>query len=165
LAGLIFIGIGGVWNGHTQPSLPSEIYAVTSRGVTAHFGGEKPVEGFPLEFGVSVLWFTFEGGDTPYVFKPEGELFFSDWRFDLFSPDGAHVLLLQDHYGPYHIVATHRLKHYLLGRAKPNYVVTQMTKPGDPALVHSEGHWVSEKEIQFSVTCCGIQEIVPYRLP
>ena len=164
-AWLALFGNGSVWGGQTQPSFPSEIYAVTSRGVTAHFGGEKPPSGVSLEFGVSVLWFTFEGEDTPYVFMPEGELFFSDWRFDLFSPDGAHVLLLQDHYGPYHIVATHRLKDYLLGHAKPDYVVTQMTKPGDPALVHSEGHWVSEKEIRFSVACCGTQEIVTYRLP
>ena len=38
-------------------SLPSEIHTITSRGITAHFGGEKPVSDLhvPLEYGVSVL--------------------------------------------------------------------------------------------------------------
>ena len=165
LVWLVLFWNGSVWGGQIQSSLPSEIYTVASRGVTAHFGGEKPSSGAPLAFGVSALWFTFEGEDTPYVFKPEGELFFSDRRFDLFSPDGAHVLFLQDHYGPYHVVATHRLKDYLLGRAKPDHIVTKETKPGEPAMVHSEGHWISEKEIRFYIACCGTQEIVTYRLP
>jgi hypothetical protein len=100
-------------------TLPPEIHAVTAHGITAHFGGEKtPVAvDAPLEYGVEALWFTFEGDWRSYVFKPKGKLFFTDWNFDLFSPDGAHVLLLQDHYGPYHVVATDRLKDYLIGRA------------------------------------------------
>lgn len=147
------------------PAVSPEIHTVTSRGITAHFGGERPPSDIPLEFGVSVLWFTFPGDRAVYVFKPEGELFFSDWRFDIFSPDGAHVLLLQDRFGPYHVVATDRLKDYLTGRAKPDHVVTKPTTPDEPALVHSEGHWVSAKEIRFSVTCCGTSESITYRLP
>jgi len=146
--------------------LPPEIHAVTVHGITAHFGGEKPsvAVGSPLEFGVRALWFTFDGDSKSYVFKPKGELFFSDWSFDLFSPDGAHVLLLQDHYGPYHVIATGRLKDYLMGRAKPNYVVTKPGRPTDPAKVHRDGHWISAREIQFTVACCGGRETITYRL-
>ena len=32
-----------------------------------------------------------------------GTVYFSDWEFDVISPDGRHVLLMQSHYGPYHI--------------------------------------------------------------
>jgi hypothetical protein len=148
------------------PAFPPEIHAVTVHGITAHFGGEKtPVAVYgPLEYGVEALWFTFEGDWRSYVFKPKGELFFTDWSFDLFSPDGAHVLLLQDHYGPYHVVATDRLKHYLTGRAKPNYVVTKRGGRIDPAMVHSGAHWISAREIQFRVACCGSSETLIYRL-
>jgi hypothetical protein len=100
-----------------EATLPAEFHAVTSRGITVHFGGEKPPGDTPLEFGVSALWFTFVDDQTPYVFKPTGELYFSDWRFDLFSPDGAYILLLQSHHGPYHVVATSKLRDYLTGRA------------------------------------------------
>jgi len=167
---LAFIGLPKVVA--QQPSsvagltLPPEIHAVTVHGITAHFGGEKtPVEvDAPLEYGVEALWFTFGGDRRSYVFKPKGELFFSDWSFDLFSPDGAHVLLLQDHYGPYHVVAADRLKDYLIGRAKPDYVVTKRGRRTDPAMVHSGGHWISAGEIQLIVACCGSSETLTYRL-
>ncbi len=87
---LALFGDGDILEGQTQSTLPPAIHTVASRGVTAHFGGENPPNDISLKLGVSVLWFTFEGEGIPYVFKPEGELFFSDWRFDLFSPDGAH---------------------------------------------------------------------------
>lgn len=70
--------------GAAAPSLPPEIHRATSREITAHFGGQKPPGGASLEFGVSALWFTFRGDTGVYPFKPMGELFFSDWRFDLF---------------------------------------------------------------------------------
>lgn len=147
-------------------TLPPEIHAVTVHGITAHFGGAKPPVAVdaPLEYQVQALWFTFDGDTRSYEFKPKGELFFSDWSFDLFSPDGTHVLLLQDHYGPYHIVATDRLRDYLMGRAKPNYVVTKRGRPTDPAKVHRDGHWTSASEIQFTVACCGGRETLTYRL-
>jgi hypothetical protein len=143
-----------------------EIHAVTIHGLTAHFGGRKsPVEvDAPLEYNVEALWFTFEGDWRSYVFKPTGELFFTDWSFDLFSPDGAHVLLPQSHYGPYHVVATDRLKNYLIGCVKPNYVVTKRGRRIDPATVHSDGHWISAREIQFTVACCESSETLTYRL-
>ncbi len=146
---------------------PELLHATASGGITAHFGGEKPPSDLdvPLEFGVTALWFTFPGDQSAYVFKPSGTLYFSDWRFDIFSPDGAHVLLLQDRFGPYHVVKTDRLKDYLLGTARPDHVVTGARRPDDPARVHSEGRWVSPKEIRFTAACCGTREMVTYRLP
>ena len=160
---LIFLAWGQSRKTHT---LPPEIRAVTALGITAHFGGGKPpgeVDA-PLEYAVEALWFTFEGEQRLYVFKPKGELFFTDWSFDLFSPDGAHVLLPQSHYGPYHVVASNRLKNYLIARAKPDYIVTKRGGRSDPAMVHSGGHWISAREIQFTVACCGSSETLTYPL-
>ena len=140
-------------------SLPPEIHRVTSRGITAHFGGEKPLSDLyvPLEYGVSVLWFTFAGDETLYVFKPTGDLDFSDWTFDIFSPNGAYVLLQQDHHGPYHVVATDRLKDYLQGNAKPNKIFSARDyspHAGHPAKVHKFVRWTSDRAFEFSASCC-----------
>ena len=145
---------------------PEFLLATASGGITAHFGGEKPPSDMdvPLEFGVTALWFTFPGDESAYVFKPAGDLYFSDWRFDIFAPDGAHVLLLQDRFGPYHVVKTDSLKNYLLGAARPDHVVTGARKPGEPARVHSEGRWVSPREIRFTAACCGTSETIAYQL-
>ncbi len=71
-----------------------------SEGIIAHFGGEKLPPEFPPRFGVSVLWFTFEGDNAVYRFNPEGAVNFWEWRLDIFAPDGGHVLLFQGRYGP-----------------------------------------------------------------
>lgn len=148
---------------------PHEIHTATAHGVTAHFGGQEPTNDLPLRLDVEALWFTFENDPENYGFPSsgqDGELYFSDWRLDIFSPDGAHVLLLQDHYGPYHVVATDKLKEYLTGRAKADYVVTnESRKPDEPAQVHHDGHWISSSEIQFKVSCCGSTETLSYTLP
>ncbi len=144
-----------------KPARPAAIKTVTSGDITAHFGGRKPDSG-PLRFGVESLWFTFAGDGRAYPFKPRGELFFSDWRFDIFSPDGKRVLLLQDHHGPYHVMGTARLKDYLTGRAGPDDVVGRIPKPGEAAAVHSDGRWASEKEIRYVVACCGGRQEVTY---
>jgi hypothetical protein len=141
---------------------------VTANGVTAHFGGEVPPNNLPLRFGVAALWFTFEGDPKNYGFPAsgeDGELYFSDWSLDIFSPDGAHVLLLQDHYGPYHVIATNTLKGYLTGERKPDYVVTKVIGRDEPARVHAGGHWISSSEVQFTASCCGTSETITYRLP
>lgn len=146
-------------------SLPLEIHTVTSRGITAHFGGEKPPSDSPLEFGVSALWFTFPGDKTVYEFKPVGELFFSDWTFDIFSRNDVYVLLLQDHYGPYHIVATDQLKDYLLGCAKSAKVVSAQDYPPhamDPPKVHKFVRWTSDRAFEFSGSCCGWERLYFY---
>ena len=148
---------------------PHEIHTVSAHGVTAHFGGQEPSNNLPLRLGVEALWFTFENDPENYGFPSsgqDGELYFSDWTLDIFSPDGAYVLLLQDHYGPYHVVATDKLREYLTGPAKADYVVTnQSRKPDEPAQVHHDGHWISSREIQFKVSCCGSTETLSYTLP
>lgn len=145
-------------SGPSAPPLPPEIHAVTVRGITAHFGGEKPPGDFQLEFGVSALWFTFAGDETVYVFSPGGDVDFGDWRFDLFSASGAYVLLQQDHYGPYHVVAIERLKEYLRSPANPDKVVSGHDHPSfrnSPAQVHRLIRWTSDGSFEFSGFCCG----------
>lgn len=119
--------------------------------VEAHFDGEAPPADMkaPLRFGTSRLWFSFAGDKTAHEFKPSGNLEFSDWFFDVFSPDGKWVLLPQDHYGPYHVVAVSHLKAYLDGKAKPDKVLQD--KSGGPmqALVHFDAHWVGNDEVEY----------------
>ena len=127
---------------------------ITVRSVTAEFVGAKDPSG-PATYGVRELWFTFEGEDRRYRFSPEGTLHFSDWSFDIFSPTGAFVLLLQDRYGPFHVVHVSHLKDYLLGTRRPDQIVGRR---GTPVSVHSDARWVSPTEFSYSTTCCGETE-------
>lgn len=124
---------------------------ITARAVTAEFVGARDPSG-PATYGVKELWFTFEGDDRRYRFAPEGTLYFSDWSFDIFSPTGAFVLLLQDRYGPYHVVHVSHLKEYLLGNRRPDQIVGDR---GTPASVHRDARWLSPTEFSYSTTCCG----------
>lgn len=148
----------------TGPSFAGEeIKAVTAGGVTAHFLGEK-VQGVELSFGVERLQFTFQGDRKTYDFKPQGTLHFSDWRFDIFAPDSRHVLLLQDRFGPYHVVGLARLKTCLLGKAKPDHVFGN-PKTENPGSVKEDGRWVSAGVIEYVAACCGTREKRQYELP
>lgn len=155
---------GGPEVASPPPKLPPEIKTVTSGPITAHFGAEKPDDG-SSNIWVKALWFTFAHDDGIYPFKPTGTLFFSDWRFDIFSPDGVHVALLQDRFGPYHLVPTARLKAYLRGRGKPAAIVGQKRKTGEPAAVHQDGRWLSNQEFQYTLTCCGTRKVKTHRVP
>lgn len=121
--------------------------------VEAHFDGAPPPADLkaPLQFGTSRLWFTFAGDKTAREFKPREPLEFSDWFFDIFSPDGAWVLLPQGHYGPYHVVAIADLKEYLQGKKPPTKVLQEPTGGTQQALVHLGAHWVSADEIEYQV--------------
>ena len=127
----------------------------TSDGrVVAHFMGTLPtVDGespaLPLESGVESLSFTFAGDPRRYLFQPAGKLHFSDWRFDIFSPDGNHVLLLQDRFGPYHVVATRHLRDYLVGKAGPDEEVAYRPSPQGFVPVHEQARWISATEFEF----------------
>ena len=154
---------GGPETTMPRPALPPQIKTVTRGAVTAHFGGERPDNG-PLRFGVKTLWFTFANDDGVYLFHPRGTLHFSDWRFDIFSPDGRFVLLLQDRFGPYHLVPVAVLKDYLRGRTKPAEIVGQRRKPGDVAAVHAEARWVGEDTIRYVLSCCGTHENRTHRI-
>ena len=120
---------------------------MTARGVTAHFGGQVPPNNLPLRSGVEALWFTFEGDPENYGYPASGEdgdLYFSDWSLDIFSPDGAYVL--RGHHGPYHVIATNKLKDYLTGKSKPDNVLTKAIGPNEPARVNHDAHWISLRE-------------------
>ncbi len=84
-------------------------------------------------------------------FRPLGELYFSDWSFEVFSPDGKWALLLQDRFGPYHVVSTQNLRDYLEGTVPPDKVEQAFVPSGLAALVHSNGRWVSDTEFEYQV--------------
>ena len=83
--------------------------------------GSPPPEGTPRTFGVEQLVFEHAAGQLP--FRPTGTLQFSDWSFDVVSPDGTWVVLLQDRHGPYHAVQTDHLAAYLRGEREPDRVI------------------------------------------
>jgi hypothetical protein len=126
-----------------------EIQTVRCGNVTAHFTGVAPTGQTPPELGVEALWFDLGDGNR-HPFRPGGTLHFSDWSFEVFSPDCGHVLLLQDRYGPYHAVRTATLEGYLAGRLPPAEVFELRA---DHAVVHCGAHWVSEKAVELRA--CG----------
>lgn len=119
--------------------------------VLARFSGER---GPSVKWGINKLSFYFKDDFGPYVFKPEGELSPGDWSLDIFSPDGKRVLLLQDRFGPYHVVHVDRLQDYLKGKAKPDSVIGATPK-GGTASVKSNARWVDDKTVVFTASCCG----------
>ncbi|MEW5741856.1 MAG: hypothetical protein AB1938_23275 [Myxococcota bacterium] len=132
-------------------------HAVACGPVTAVFAGnaealkDLALDGPPPKsYGVESLAFRFADGSQK-GFAPQGQLFFSDWRFDVFSSDCEWVALLTDHYGPYHLVRTSDLQGYLAGRVKP--VVVQAKGP--EASVHSDGAWRGDGAFEFFASCCG----------
>lgn len=139
--------------GSGQEGQALKIVSTPDGRVSAHFMGTRPaVDGEsppPLEYGVESLAFTFAGDPRRYPFRPTGQLHFSDWRFDIFSPGGNHVLLLQDRFGPYHVVATQRLRDYLLGKAGPDQEVAYRPSPQGFVPVHEQARWLSATEFEF----------------
>jgi hypothetical protein len=143
-----------LWPG--EVTLEGAYHAVQCGAVTAVWSGSA--EGLkdlpqpaPKHFGVESLAFRFAEG-TSKGFKPVGQLFFSDWRFDVFSPDCRFIALLVDRYGPYHLVKTESLRGYLEGRVKPVHV--QALGPTE-ALVHGDGLWTAPDAFEFTASCCG----------
>jgi hypothetical protein len=67
--------------------------------------------------------------------------------------------------GPYHVTATNKRKGYLTGEKKPDYVARKAIGQNEPARVHLDGHWISPREVQFTVSCCGTNETITYTLP
>ncbi len=136
--------------------LEGTYHAVQCGPVTAVWSGSDEglkglVQPAPKVFGVESLAFRFADGFRR-GFAPTGQLFFSDWRFEVFSPDCAYVALLADHYGPYHVVKVAELRGYLEGRVKPVHV--QALGP-EEALVHGDAAWGPGPSLEFSASCCG----------
>lgn len=130
--------------------------------VSAYFYGEE-VDLAPREFGVRRLAFRFDGDNREYAFTPAGDLFETDWRFDIFSPN--HVLLLQDRFGPYHVVRLTDLKAYLTGDVEPNYVVGDRPEDASAAAVLSEAVWTSPTSFDYVESCCGERRARRWSMP
>jgi hypothetical protein len=131
-------------------------HAIACGPVTALWAGKADAlkdlpQPAPKSFGVESLSFKFADG-TSKGFAPTGQIFFNDWRFEIFSPDCSTVALQTDHYGPYHLVKTADLRGYLEGKNKP--VVVQAPTEKD-AMVLSDGRWLSPESFEFTASCCG----------
>jgi hypothetical protein len=108
------------------------------------------------------LWFEFREPGAPrgrwVRYHSKGDLFFSDWTFDVFSEDDAVVVLQQDHYGPFHIVWTRNLESYLRGRSRPAQVVPGPLAKGEIGAVHKFLGWRSKRTFEFRRSCCASQQ-------
>jgi len=119
---------------------------------------------FPLPLATESLSFLLPNTDEALRFQPAGTLYPSDWTFDLLSPDGNHLLLLQDHYGPYHIISFAHLAQYLDGHGQPDYLVDWQFPESNADAVLSQGRWLTNNMIAFAAECCGTAAALVYRL-
>jgi hypothetical protein len=129
-------------------------HAVQCGAVTAVFtGSAEDLEALALDgkpapksYGVRGLAFVLgDGREVP--FTPRGELTFSDWSFDVFSPDCERVVLLEDRYGPYVVRPTASLGAAGKGR--------EHKAPGETASVHGQWRWTGATSFEFVASCCG----------
>jgi hypothetical protein len=128
------------------------LHAVQCQNVVAEFLGKAPTEAGALKsYGVTSLRFRI--GDKPVEFQPVSSLQFSDWTFDIFSPDCTRVALVQDHYGPYHVVKLEGLSGYLEG-GSPEAMVEKRSESGEQ-MVHADFTWLSNDRFEFTAACCG----------
>ena len=97
------------------------------------------------------------------VFQPQGQLYFSDWSFNIFSPDFGFVALLQDPFGPYHIIPIENLRDYLTGK-NPTFEIVDGRAPGGAAAIHGEINWLSVDRVEFSASCCGGGYMVTHKI-
>ena len=130
------------------PDVPVNLYRLSLEGVSAVFLGERVPTGIEARMGIRGIRFEFDSGEVvPFV--PRGEVYFSDWSFEIASPDGQWLLLPQDRYGPYHVIGVSRLAEYLAG-GDPDHTLQQV--PDDPsygAWIHEGGTWVSDSEVEY----------------
>jgi hypothetical protein len=132
------------------------LHAVQCQKVVAEWLGEKPKEpNAPLSYGVTSLRFRIDG--KPVEFQAAGNLEFSDWSFDIFSPDCTRVALLQDHFGPVHVVKLDALTAYLEGGSPE--AILQKQGEGDAAMVHADFRWLTNDRAELSAACCGGVEV------
>lgn len=139
-----------------EVKLEGTYHAVQCGPVTAVWSGDpemlaQQAPNAPKSFGAESLAFRFFDGSTE-GFAPTGQLFFSDWTFDIFSPDCSLVALQVDHFGPIHVVPVDQLRAYLDGRFKP---VAVQAPSGKESLVHGQLRWLSPSQFEFVASCCG----------
>lgn len=140
----------------SEVNVEGSLHAVACGAVTALWSGNPDAlkdlpQPAPKSFAVESLSFKFADGSSK-GFAPRGQVFFNDWRFEIFSPDCSMVALLTDHFGPYHVVKTAELRGYLEGRVKPVQVQALSEKD---ALVHQNLVWKDASKFEFTASCCG----------
>ncbi len=132
------------------------LHAVQCQNTNAEWLGAPPTEpGAPKSHGATALRFRIDG--KPVEFSPVGSLEPADWTFDIFSPDCTRVALLQDHYGPYHVVKLDGLSAYLAG-GSPEAIVEKRGETAEQ-MVHADFKWLSNDRFEFSAACCGGAEV------
>lgn len=153
-----------------ESKFEKELFRVTSSDskVTAIWIGadetiDPDLKGMPLTFGVHKLLFEFSSTNERIVFNPTGELYFSDWVFKIFSPNQRYVALLQDHFGPYHIIPINNLKDYLSG-GKTKFEIVDGRGPDGTGVIHGPVFWLSDNEIRFGAACCGGGYVVTHKI-
>lgn len=112
-----------------------------------HWVGEPPGDPAPPRFGTRALHINHQDGSR-YRFQPTGELYFSDWSYEPCSPKGAWVALLQDRYGPIHVVASENLGAYLNGASGHQVVSGNL---GEIAHVHSDLQWIDAHTLRYAI--------------
>lgn len=130
-----------------RPAVRDEVvHEIVVSGLQIRFWGNQVPDGVRASFGVTRMDVVVDG-DQVLPFRPSGSLYFSDWRFDVLSPDEAHVLLLQDRYGPYHVVRVDALPDYLRG-AEPAHSFGYANPEGS-AWVHEGARWLDSKTVTY----------------
>lgn len=137
-----------------EVALAGAYHAVKCGDVTAVWSGSaddlKDLQAgstsVPKSYGVKGLTFVFADG-TSHPFTPSGELNFSDWSFGVFSTDCSRVSLLQDHFGPFTVLAVKDLATF--ANASP------VKAEGTTASVHEQWRWTGPSTFEFVASCCG----------
>lgn len=134
----------------TEITSPGAYHAIRCGDVTALWSGggddlKEAGPSAPKAWGASGL--TFRVGATEHRFTPQGELSFSDWSFDVFSPDCSHVALLQDRFGPFSVFTTADVA----GFKSPRWVKA----PGAEGAVHGQWRWTGPASFEFVASSGG----------
>ena len=121
--------------------------------ITAEWWGEAPhfephESPFPLEYGIEELVFRFRGDVGSERFTPSGKLYNTDWRTNIFSPDGRRVVLAQDRFGPYHVIMSDRLREYLRGEPPDLEIGWEPSSPTSFVPVHGPVRWLGPRTIE-----------------
>lgn len=111
--------------------------------LTLRWEGTPPPAPNPPEYGTERLLARLDAGAW---FELPGRLTFADWRLDLVSPDCRWILVLQDRFGPYHLVRVEHLEAYAAGRRAPDAALSAQHPTG---LVHHDAVWLSNTRYRF----------------
>lgn len=132
--------------GPVQVESSGAYHAIRCGDVTARWSGSaEELAGAPKPYGVTGL--AFQLGASEHRFVPSGQLSFSDWSFDIFSPDCASVALLQDRFGPYTVFKTADVAGFVNGR--------QVKAPGNEGAVHGQWRWTGPESFEFVASAGG----------